>query len=90
MAPPLVQSLHEQASCLLPFRVLGHNRLQGGDGIIDQASGKQQLGLAFYGHHAQLVQPDRRGQREWPVSELAKCWAPPQGQCLVEEPAGLV
>jgi len=74
---------------MLPFRVLRHNRLQGGDGIIDQASGKQQLGPAFSGHHAQLVQPDRRGQREWPVSELTNRRATPQGQCLVEEPESL-
>ncbi len=74
---------------MLPLRVLGHNRLQGGDSIIDQANRKQQLGPAFSGHHAQLVQPGRRGQRERPVSELANHWATPEGQCLVEEPDGL-
>ena len=54
MAAGPVEGLHEQSSRLLPFRVFGQERLQGGDGFLDQAGDEQQLGPAFCGDQTQF------------------------------------
>ena len=90
MAAGPVEGLHEQSSRLLPFRMFGQERLQGGDGFLDQPGGEQQFGPAFCGDRAQFVEPGRRGQRERPAGELADRRPAPQRQGLVEEPQGLL
>ena len=57
-----VEGLHEQPSRLLPFRMLGQERLQACDGLLDQAERQQQPGLAFGGDYTQFLQPGHDGQ----------------------------
>ena len=84
MPAALVEGLHEQSPRPLPFRVLCHDRLQAGHGVLGQSQRQDKLGPAFPRRHPELVEPDSLGPRERPVRELGQSGAPPQAQRLVE------
>jgi hypothetical protein len=68
--------------------MLGHDRLQGGDGIRWAPGRHQELCLALPCGHAELVQPQGLGLRERPAGEFAEGRAAPQAEGPIENPEG--
>jgi len=54
----LVEGLHEQPPRVLPFRMLCHDRLQGGHRVLDGPHRQHEFGTLFPRRHPQLIQPD--------------------------------
>jgi hypothetical protein len=79
-----IKGLHEQPSGPLPFRMLSHDRLQGGDGILRDSQRQQQFSPAFPRYHTELVEPDGFGLRERPAGEFRESGTAPQVKSLIE------
>ena len=68
--------------------MLGHDRLQGGDGIRCAPGRHQELCLPLPCGHAELVQPQGLGLRERQAGEFAEGRAAPQAEGPIENPEG--
>jgi hypothetical protein len=65
--------------------VLGHDHLQGGDGIARCSQRQHELGPPLPRHHPEFVEPDGFGLGERPVGELGQRGAAPHGQGRVDQ-----